>query len=1160
MKAQGSLEYLLIIGGAIVVSAVVIVSILGIANLGPNFLPQQITDIFGNPLNQTTPGTGPQQFHYDCINSKCIQVNGAGINKCNPAILNCTIITCTDTSCHTTCQNLNCVQIHSPGTNQCTTNADCNCNNQNISLSGFVKQQNNNPVPDIELAASNNGGNTASNANGFYLLPETCHWSGSLTPSSNDWNFTPSSRIYANLDSNLIDQNFVAIPLNFFEDHYDNLNHVDPASFVNITGENGIMHLVDTTDSGEINPADWGSSLVGLWHLDGNASDSSGNNNNGTISGNPIFKTGSNAIFGQALDFDGTGDRISVNNSASINSASGTGQARTWAYWIFYRGGNNTSITDKTNGFAGKHFWSESQTDYIRGGVNTDQDNPVNSPTLTTNQWYHLAFTYDGSQARLYLNGNLVDGPKTQTATADNTNNLFLMADSSIGAETSGILDEFAVWNRALSDAEIQGIANAAGTPTGSFESTEIPINGTIDSLTAQWDTIIENNATIEISFDNGAHWCTVSNGQTITNSNCPSINSDFKYKAMLEGSTALHKVRFNWAKALPAVCGNETIETGEICDPPENTQTCTTSEGYTGTQACNSTCTGWNSCTSTQYCGDGQLNGTEACDGSNLNSQTCVTQGFTGGTLDCNANCTFNTSQCTVPTCGDGIINGTEQCDGSNLNGQTCQSLGYSGGTLTCTGCSYNTSQCTAPSFTMPIGIPNATFGLNEQAPAYNQSTSNHYYVDKSSPSCNDSGNSGRGSPATPRCTIPTNTLSAGSLVEIHGGPYTGTNINLSGNGSAVSPVFIRGASSSAKPVFRPTYSVIVSGSYIILENIDLDGWSAESNDTGISLDSVHHIALRNLEVHNGPDATTSAISLGGTSGQPTHDILIYNSAIHDNGDWQVTTDQDHHGSGFAAYVKNIWILNSQFYHNSGDGIQITNGNDPCPLRETVHDIFIGNNTAWENKQTGFWVKCAVDVVFSQNTSYAHMGGVNGDGTGIGGQYQADRIWFLFNKAYGNGRGVATGEITDGTMYFIGNLSYDNDTGFNSWGPATRYLINNTIVDNPYGLDFGNGNGTNYFINNIFTGTLDGEDKITENLNNLFGTTATMKFVNSGLNDYHLQPISPARNTGSGTGTVQSVFSTYQSRFGVDIKKDLDAITRPQEGTWDIGAFEYHT
>ncbi|MDD5147888.1 MAG: right-handed parallel beta-helix repeat-containing protein, partial [Candidatus ainarchaeum sp.] len=48
--------------------------------------------------------------------------------------------------------------------------------------------------------------------------------------------------------------------------------------------------------------------------------------------------------------------------------------------------------------------------------------------------------------------------------------------------------------------------------------------------------------------------------------------------------------------------------------------------------------------------CGNNILEGSEICDGTDLNMQTCATQGFAGGTLGCDANClSFNKSLCTT-------------------------------------------------------------------------------------------------------------------------------------------------------------------------------------------------------------------------------------------------------------------------------------------------------------------------------------------------------------------------------------------------------------------------------------------------------------------------------------------------------------------------------
>ncbi|MFC1723301.1 CARDB domain-containing protein [Nanoarchaeota archaeon] len=49
------------------------------------------------------------------------------------------------------------------------------------------------------------------------------------------------------------------------------------------------------------------------------------------------------------------------------------------------------------------------------------------------------------------------------------------------------------------------------------------------------------------------------------------------------------------------------------------------------------------------------------------------------------------------LPFCGDGNVDAGEDCDGANLNGETCASVGsWTGGTLSCNSCSFVTSLCT--------------------------------------------------------------------------------------------------------------------------------------------------------------------------------------------------------------------------------------------------------------------------------------------------------------------------------------------------------------------------------------------------------------------------------------------------------------------------------
>jgi hypothetical protein len=103
--------------------------------------------------------------------------------------------------------------------------------------------------------------------------------------------------------------------------------------------------------------------------------------------------------------------------------------------------------------------------------------------------------------------------------------------------------------------------------------------------------------------------------------------------------------------------------------------------------------------------CGDGIVNGIEACDGTELGGKTCVNFGSTEAKgLACTSECSFDTSRCNG-TCGDGIKGSEEQCDGNDFGGKSCTDFSppgstnkfYRGGKPTCkSDCTINLSTCT--------------------------------------------------------------------------------------------------------------------------------------------------------------------------------------------------------------------------------------------------------------------------------------------------------------------------------------------------------------------------------------------------------------------------------------------------------------------------------
>jgi hypothetical protein len=148
--------------------------------------------------------------------------------------------------------------------------------------------------------------------------------------------------------------------------------------------------------------------------------------------------------------------------------------------------------------------------------------------------------------------------------------------------------------------------------------------------------------------------------------------------------------------------CGNGWIDGPEACDGKDlGGKTCA-SQGFTGgSLSCKANCTlDTAACTGGAQCGNGAIDGAEACDGADLGGKTCESLGFTGGALSCKTGCTLDKSGCTGSPCGNGTLDADEECDGTNLGGKSCQSEGFDGGQLGCTAeCALDESGCTGGS-----------------------------------------------------------------------------------------------------------------------------------------------------------------------------------------------------------------------------------------------------------------------------------------------------------------------------------------------------------------------------------------------------------------------------------------------------------------------------
>ena len=272
-------------------------------------------------------------------------------------------------------------------------------------------------------------------------------------------------------------------------------------------------------------------------------------------------------------------------------------------------------------------------------------------------------------------------------------------------------------------------------------------------------------------------------------------------------------------------------------------------------------------------------------------------------------------------------------------------------------------------------IGIPFPEFGIFETHYAYVDATYDFgdgpaaypdagdgpytHYIDNTHPDANDSANP-FGTPDRPRLTIPSNWIPAGSVLEIHGGPYTpGWRVPLLSAGTAEAPVFVRGVGEPA-PLLSPRLAMY--GSYMIVENVRSNRATIVStNDYG----DVHHVALRHSELVGSTDDSGFCIANWGDD-ETVSNVLIWDVALHDMGDIDADFDQDFHGVTINSNVSRAWLLDCSISRCSGSGLQVNAGS--LAKQAGTHHIYAGRNLVYECRQSGLFSKQAVDVIFSQN------------------------------------------------------------------------------------------------------------------------------------------------------------------------------------------------
>jgi hypothetical protein len=98
------------------------------------------------------------------------------------------------------------------------------------------------------------------------------------------------------------------------------------------------------------------------------------------------------------------------------------------------------------------------------GGSSDYLSGPTASPV---NTWTHVALTYDSIALRLYVNGTQVATAARTGAVQTSTNPLWIGGNNPYGEYFQGLIDEVRVYNRALTQTDIQADMNSPLNWTG---------------------------------------------------------------------------------------------------------------------------------------------------------------------------------------------------------------------------------------------------------------------------------------------------------------------------------------------------------------------------------------------------------------------------------------------------------------------------------------------------------------------------------------------------------------------------------------------------------------------------------------------------------------------------------------------------------------------
>lgn len=191
--------------------------------------------------------------------------------------------------------------------------------------------------------------------------------------------------------------------------------------------------------------------------------DASTNANNGVLKNGPVLTEGK---IGNALKFDGVDDYVQFAASPSFDIGGSAVTVSLWAYLDYLPADLPGAYGPLFDSDADQYvLYQDKGNNELRFKVATSAsaERPgIPAANLVTGQWIHIVGVYDGANAKIYLNSNLMDThPLTGTV---KTGQVAMLGRSGIAAASffSGGIDNVQVFNTALSQIEVTELFKSA--------------------------------------------------------------------------------------------------------------------------------------------------------------------------------------------------------------------------------------------------------------------------------------------------------------------------------------------------------------------------------------------------------------------------------------------------------------------------------------------------------------------------------------------------------------------------------------------------------------------------------------------------------------------------------------------------------------------------